>query len=71
MAKPQRPGSRQSLLDSRGNIDPQWSRYFSELSGATANIGDILVVGAGGAEFMPPSETTFNEDIEFEEHWRN
>lgn len=70
MATIRRPGGRDVVLDRSGNLTPRWSRYFDELAGLTAEPGDVLVVGSGGAEYAPGETATLSQDIEFFEYWR-
>jgi len=65
------PGTREILLDARGNVSPRWRRYFEELGGSGANTGDVLVITDNGPAFDPGSTSTISEDIEFLEHWRS
>ena len=70
MARINKPGAREPFLNRSGIITPRWSRYLDELAGLTANEGDVLVVGAGGAEYTASEATTLAQDIEFMEFWR-
>ena len=70
MARISIPGSREAMLDGRGNVNPRWRRFFEEVSGQSADLGDVLVVGSDGPGFGADTSTAA-QDAEFLEFWRN
>ena len=59
------------MLDGRGNVNQRWRRFFEEVSGQSADLGDVLVVGPDGAGFDTGATSNISEDSEFLEFWRN
>ena len=70
MAKVSRPGNRDMMLDGRGVVSPRWGRFFDELSGANANVGDVLIVTPDGTQYAPAETATAVLNMEFMEFWR-